>query len=164
MNPLKLLSTFVICGLLFSCQPARYASIEVQLGVNQEQKPPDEFTRFESRDIEAILFYENDQIHFIINFFATANLSNYREVNVSFSVPYNLDLLVFFQFGTHQPTMRIVNNRRYYNLDFRINENHAFVFTLLPLSPMDISLSLISNHAFTGLPSGGFPLLIVGER
>jgi len=157
------ITPFLLSFLLLGCQRGPFANIDVQLGINQEQKAPDQFTRFDTRDIENMTFLVGNEIHIIYNFFATANLSQYHTVEVTLSLPFDDDLLVMFQFGFNQPQLRIDNNKRLYDFVFGINDNKAFIFTLIPLQSIEIKMTLSSKHNLLGAGETSLPIINVVE-
>lgn len=151
---------FLLPLLLISCTPNNssssnaVANISVRLGVNTNQSNPSSVTTFDTRNLESRLYEANKNIHFLISFFATANLSSYQRVSVKLAIPHQDNLLVFFQFGVHTPNMEIVEGVKWFLFDFGLNSNQAFVFTLLPLEAMIIPIEVQSIHQLTGFPNG----------
>ncbi len=146
--------------LLISCTPSTssssnaVANISVRLGVNTNQANPSSVTTFDTRNLESKRYEANKNIHFLVSFFATANLSSYQRVTVKLAIPHQDNILVFFQFGVHTPTMEIIDDVKWFLFDFGLNSNQAFVFTLLPLEAMIIPLVVYSIHDLTGFPNG----------
>jgi hypothetical protein len=160
MSTSKILILTFLFALLTSCTPnssssqSGVANISVRLGVNIQQSNPTSVSTFDTRDLISRRYEENKYLHFLISFFATANLSPYREVKVRLGIPHEENLLVFFQFGVHTPNMEIIDDTKWFLFDFGLNSNQAFVFTLLPLESMIIQLKLESIHDLTGFPNG----------
>jgi hypothetical protein len=50
-----------------------------------------------------------------------------------------------------------------FDFSFMANENQAYVFSLLPLAPMVIDLSLMSLHRMVDLNQGKLPTLTILE-
>jgi hypothetical protein len=143
----------VACGEESSSQE-KVANISVRLGVNTVQSNPSSVSTFDTRNLHLKRYEANKNLHFLISFFATANLSNYQEVEVKLALPHHENLLVFFQFGVHTPRMEVIDDLKWFYFDFTINSNQAFVFTLLPLNEMIIPVFVESIHELTGIPNG----------
>jgi hypothetical protein len=157
----KHLSIVIISSLLFSCRGAAY-DVKVQFGVNTDTKDPTAITRFDTKEIESKTFFENKSLHFILNFYVDEALLE-SPIKVTLSIPHNETLLVFFQFGVHTPLMRVEGERKMFDFSFMANENQAYVFSLLPLAPMVIDLSLMSLHRMVDLNQGKLPNLTIVE-
>lgn len=141
----------------------KVANISIRLGVNTTQRDPTSVTTFDTRNLESKRYPSNKNIHFLVSFFATANLSNYQQVAVRMGVPHQDDLLIFFQFGVHTPRMEIDGDTKWFYFDFGLNSNQAFVFSMLPLQPMIVPLVVESIHDLTGFPNG-IPVFEVYEE
>ena len=146
-----------------SSSSEKVANISIRLGVNTTQRDPTSVTTFDTRNLESKRYPSNKNIHFLVSFFATANLSNYQEVEVRLGVPHQDDLMIFFQFGVHNPRMEIDDDMKWFYFDFDLNSNQAFVFTFLPLNAMVIPLRIESIHDLTGFPNG-IPVFEVYEE